>query len=411
MVKNQSQLTAGWKRCVCLYGRIRLRATHAVYCSREVIIIETVWQSPTRQRFPYTWLTALLIWLLSLSPSAPVHAPTPKFHHLSSLFLQVCRTKEKRNITQRRWSTYKIYKVLHQNQLPRFMRTLICCCSALLFKAPWQCDCAPPFLMDAVSCVLCYTKSQKFIKRRWGCEKETAPQREIKDGDVERTEIDGEKEGREERAALLSNSPAKINPLREKQNILWNKTLASPSENAATFIYYSQVSDKCLEEMEKLSLQLCFLCLNSACAFSPSPSTNMKLTQHTHEHTRLCTTAGSVNREHLRWTWYWFYWLSLGRGMSDVCQTSEQKEETKLKIHHSDAIVFALVMINAAYRYSPSAITIKFISGCAHWPQWSLPERLSTTHKKSSALFFNSLSVCRELPGTCAELSQWHCSV
>lgn len=57
---------------------------------------------------------------------------------------QVCRTKEKRNITQRRWSTYKIYKVLHQNQLPRFMRTLICCCSALLFKAPWQCDCPPP---------------------------------------------------------------------------------------------------------------------------------------------------------------------------------------------------------------------------------------------------------------------------
>lgn len=53
-----------------------------------------------------------------------------------SLLPQVCRTKEKRNITQRRWSTYKIYKVLHQNQLPRFMRTLICCCSALLFKAP-----------------------------------------------------------------------------------------------------------------------------------------------------------------------------------------------------------------------------------------------------------------------------------
>lgn len=153
MVKNQSQLTAGWKRCVCLYGRIRLRATHAVYCSREVIIIETVWQSPTRQRFPYTWLTALLIWLLSLSPSAPVHVPTPKFHHLSSLFLQVCRTKEKRNITQRRWSTYKIYKVLHQNQLPRFMRTLICCCSALLFKAPWQCDCAPP--LPHGCCFLC----------------------------------------------------------------------------------------------------------------------------------------------------------------------------------------------------------------------------------------------------------------
>ena len=179
-----------------------------------------------------------------------------------SLLPQVCRTKEKRNITQRRWSTYKIYKVLHQNQLPRFMRTLICCCSALLFKAPWQCDCPffffSPLLVAAVSCVLCYTKSPKFIKRRGGCKEETAPQREIKDGDEERTEIDREEESREERAALLSNSPAKINPPREKQNILWNKTLASPSKNAATFIYYSQVSDKCLEEMEKLSLQLCF---------------------------------------------------------------------------------------------------------------------------------------------------------
>lgn len=74
--------------------------------------------------------------------------------------------------------------------------------------------------MAAVSCVLCYTKSQKFIKRRGSCKKETAPQREIKDGDEERTEIDREEERREERAALLSNSPAKINPLREKQNIL-----------------------------------------------------------------------------------------------------------------------------------------------------------------------------------------------
>jgi len=74
--------------------------------------------------------------------------------------------------------------------------------------------------MAAVSCVLCYTKSQKFIKRRGGCKKKTAPQREIKDGDEERTEIDREEESREERAALLSNSPAKINPPREKQNIL-----------------------------------------------------------------------------------------------------------------------------------------------------------------------------------------------
>lgn len=78
----------------------------------------------------------------------------------------------------------------------------------------------PSPLVAAVSCVLCYTKSPKFIKRRGGCKEETAPQREIKDGDEERTEIDREEESREERAALLSNSPAKINPPREKQNIL-----------------------------------------------------------------------------------------------------------------------------------------------------------------------------------------------
>lgn len=145
------------------------------------------------------------------------------------------------------------------------------------------------FFVAAVFHVLCYTKSQKFIKQRRGGKKETVPQREIKDGDEERTEMDREEEKREERAAVLSNSPAKINPPREKQNILWNKTLASPSKNAATFIYYSQVSDKCLEEMEKLSLQLCFLCLNSACALFP---TN---TLHTHLH----TVAGSAESEHL----------------------------------------------------------------------------------------------------------------
>lgn len=56
--------------------------------------------------------------------------------------------------------------------------------------------------MAAVSCELCYTKSQKFIKRREGCEKETAPQREIKDGVEERTETDGKEERREERAVF-----------------------------------------------------------------------------------------------------------------------------------------------------------------------------------------------------------------
>lgn len=163
------------------------------------------------------------------------------------------------------------------------------------------------FLAAAVSCVLCYTKSQKFIKRRGGCTEETAPRREIKDGDEERTEIDREEERREERAALLSNSPAKINPPREKQNILWNKTLASPSKNAATFIYYSQVSDKCLKEMEKLSLQLCFLCLNSACALSTT-STLPTQRRDTHLH----TVAGSAEGEHLGWTVCRFNWLPVG---------------------------------------------------------------------------------------------------
>lgn len=126
-------------------------------------------------------------------------------------------------------------------------------------------------------CALLY-KISKVYQTGGGCKEETAPQRGIKDEDEERTEIDREEERREERAVLLSNSPAKINPLREKQSILWNKTLASPSKNATTFIYYSQVSDKCLKEMEKSSLQLCFLCLNSACARSP---TNTAPTQRT----------------------------------------------------------------------------------------------------------------------------------
>lgn len=125
--------------------------------------------------------------------------------HPFSLLLQVCRTKEKRNITPRRGSTFKIYKVLSQNQLPHFMRTLICCCSALLFKAPWQCDC--PFFVAAVSHVLCYTKSQKFIKRRGGCKEETAPQREIKDGDEEKTEIESKRVRRKEQRFWIRTLP------------------------------------------------------------------------------------------------------------------------------------------------------------------------------------------------------------
>lgn len=193
--------------------------------------------------------------------------------------------------------------------------------------------------MAAVSCVLCYTKSQKFIKRRGGCEKETAPQREIKDGDEERTEIDGEKERREERAALLSNSPAKINPLREKQNILWNKTLASPSENAATFIYYSQVSDKCLEEMEKLSLQLCFLCLNSACAHPPTPKYETHAARTLIHSPMFCSWVGQLRASKVDRV---LILLTVFRqGMSVACQSSEQKEETKLKIHHSCRILLS----------------------------------------------------------------------
>lgn len=56
--------------------------------------------------------------------------------------------------------------------------------------------------MTAVSCVLCYTKSPKFIKQRGSCKKKTVPQREIKDGDEDRAEIYREGESREERAAL-----------------------------------------------------------------------------------------------------------------------------------------------------------------------------------------------------------------
>lgn len=69
-------------------------------------------------------------------------------------------------------------------------------------------------------CLLCYTKSQKFIKWRGGCKEDTAPQREIKDGDEEMTEIDREQKSKEERAALLSTSLTKIICLREKQSIL-----------------------------------------------------------------------------------------------------------------------------------------------------------------------------------------------
>lgn len=74
--------------------------------------------------------------------------------------------------------------------------------------------------MAAASCVLCYIKSPKFIKRWKSCRKETVPQRHIKDKNEERTEIDGEEERREERTAFLSNRPAKINSPWEKQNIL-----------------------------------------------------------------------------------------------------------------------------------------------------------------------------------------------
>lgn len=100
----------------------------------------------------------------------------------------------------------------------------------------------PFFRAAAASHVLCYTKSPKFIKRREGCEEETAPQREVKEGDEGKTEIDREQESAEERAALLSKSPAKINPLRGENKTsceikLWHRL----SKNDATFICYSQV--------------------------------------------------------------------------------------------------------------------------------------------------------------------------
>lgn len=50
-------------------------------------------------------------------------------------------------------------------------------------------------------------------QRRGGCSEDTVPPREREDGDEE---MDREEERKEESSAL-SNSPAKINPLREKK--------------------------------------------------------------------------------------------------------------------------------------------------------------------------------------------------
>lgn len=83
--------------------------------------------------------------------------------------------------------------------------------------------------------------------------------------------------GERERAPFLCESLGKINPVRGEKNILCNNTLASPSRNDATFICYSQVSDKCLQEMEKLSFSLCFI---SACVLFLTNN------QHTHTHAR-----------------------------------------------------------------------------------------------------------------------------
>lgn len=56
MVQYQLKCSAVWKHWVCVcVRRTRLKAT--VYCSWEVIIIETVRHSPRRRRFSYTWLT------------------------------------------------------------------------------------------------------------------------------------------------------------------------------------------------------------------------------------------------------------------------------------------------------------------------------------------------------------------
>lgn len=57
-----------------------------------------------------------------------------------------------------------------------------------------------------------------------------------------KTEIDREQESAEERAALLSKSPAKINPLRGENKTSCEIQLWHPlSKNDATFICFSQV--------------------------------------------------------------------------------------------------------------------------------------------------------------------------
>lgn len=105
--------------------------------SKEVIMVyNSVPWSQQAEIFIY-----MTDWGADLGIVSAITSPRVRTHsYISLLFshfhLKYVEQKRKKKITQRRRSTYKIYKVLHQNQLPHFMRTLICCCTALLFKAP-----------------------------------------------------------------------------------------------------------------------------------------------------------------------------------------------------------------------------------------------------------------------------------
>lgn len=142
------------------------------------------------------------------------------------LLFSACGTKEKRNITPRRWSTNKIYKILHQNQLPLFMRTLICRHRALLFKAPWQC--ARPLFMSLLSHPHFVIQNLQSLSNRGEA---AVPQREIKDGEEGKTKIEREQKRRGGKSTAFVWEPCQNKSCTgEKKNIPWNNTLASHPE-------------------------------------------------------------------------------------------------------------------------------------------------------------------------------------
>lgn len=104
-----------------------------------------------------------------------------------------------------------------------------------------------------------------------------------------------------------------------------------------------------------------------------------------------------------------FNWLPVGGGMSDICQTSEHKEEDKVKDPSflADTIVFALVVIKCSSRKLP----IRYYNQIHLWlcsvaPVKSATEIIYDTRGKLCSALLTALPAWRALPGTRAELSQ-----